>query len=501
MLIEFDLLSSAFVTMFWGEGIAYLMFGVLIGMLFGLVPGLGGTTALALLIPLGWALNPLDAMYLAGGVMGATSFAGSITAILLNTPGTAPNAATAFDGYPLACQGKAGFAIGASAAASALGGLLGILSLLVVIPLARGVVLAFGPAELLLLAFLGLIAVAVATGGSLVRSMIAGGIGLFLALVGADPLTGTPRLTLGIDSLWDGIGLVPALIGMFAIAQMLELAARRGKVSGHAHKAAKDARPINGVGKGILAAVYHWPTLILSSMIGTIIGAIPGLGGTVAAFLTYGTAARIDRDPGSFGTGNIRGVIAPEASNNAKDGGSLIPTLALGIPGSAETSLFLAFLIMHGLTPGPQLLENRGEIYGLVAALTVSALLASAIGLMLARWFVRVPDLDAGVLAPVVIVMALAGVFALNGQIWDVVIALGMGCLGMALTRLGYPRLPLVMAFVLGDMAERSYHQLHAIANDDWFGYFSGRPISLLLAGLLLMIVIVFLRRKNSIAV
>lgn len=498
MIVEFGLLLGAFATMVQGAGIAYLMIGVLIGMVFGLVPGLGGTTALALLIPLSWALDPLAAMYLAGGVMGATSFAGSITAILLNTPGTAPNAATVFDGYPLACQGKAGLAIGASAAASALGGLLGILSLLMVIPFARGVVLVFGPAELLLLALLGLVAVAVATGGALVRGLIAGGIGLFLALVGADPLTGLPRLTGGIDALWDGIGLVPALTGMFAIAQMLDIAARRGRVSGQSRQAAEALRPITGVGKGIRAVVRHWPTLVLGSMIGTVIGAVPGLGGTVAAFLAYATAARIDRDPRSFGTGNIKGVIAPEASNNAKDGGSLIPTLALGIPGSAETALFLAVLVMHGLTPGPELLENRVEIYGLVAALTASAVLASGIGLLLARWLVRVPDVDAGVLAPVVIVVALAGVFALNGRMSDVVIALGMGCLGMALTRLGYPRLPLVMAFVLGDMAERSYHQLNAITGGDWAGYLVGRPVSLLLVGLLLLTVLLSLRPKQT---
>ena len=227
-----DALFAAFAAIVQGGGLLYLGAGVTLGLLFGVIPGLGGTTALALLIPVTYALDPLEAMYLAGGVMGATSFGGSITAILLNTPGTAPNAATCFDGYPLAQQGKAGLAIGASACASAMGGLIGLFTLLLFIPIAREVVLSFGPAEFFLLTVLGLAAIAVSVRGKLLRGLIAGCVGLLLAYIGSDQISGELRFTAGVDYLWDGIPLVPTLTGMFAISQMIELALKGGSVAG-----------------------------------------------------------------------------------------------------------------------------------------------------------------------------------------------------------------------------------------------------------------------------
>ena len=476
-----DVLFGAVLEIFTGGHILFLLQGVLLGLCFGIIPGLGGTTALALLIPITFSMEAIDAMYLAGGVMGATSFGGSITAILLNTPGTAPNAATTFDGYPLAQQGKAGLAIGAAATASAMGGLIGLITLLIFIPLAKEVVLSFGPAEFFLLTVLGLTAIAVSVRGKLLRGLVAACIGLIFAFVGSDSITGDIRFTAGIDYLWDGIPLVPTLTGMFAISQMIELGLQGGTVTA-ARKADSDTMRIDGVGQGVLAVFRHWPVLLRGSAIGTIIGAIPGLGGTVAAFLAYSSTVQTDKDPDSFGKGNIKGVIAPESANNAKDGGSLIPTVAFGIPGSAETALFLGILVLHGMDPGPGiLLYHEREIYGLIVALTASAVGASLIGLIVARYLVLITRVDVGIVVPVVIAISLTGVYVLDGRMADVLLTVAMGILGYLMIRFDYPRLTLVIALVLGETAERSYHQVQLISDGQALDFMLGRPVSVIL--------------------
>jgi len=426
-------------------------------------------------------------------VMGATSFGGSITAILLNTPGTAPNAATTFDGYPLAMQGKAGLAIGASAAASALGGLIGLFTLLLFIPVAKQVVLSFGPSEFFLLTILGLAAIAVSVRGKLLRGLIAGLIGLMLAFVGSDAITGVLRFTAGSDYLWDGIPLVPTLVGMFAIAQMIELSLKGGSVA----SGKGENMRISGVMEGVKAVFVNWTVLLRGSLIGTLIGAIPGLGGTVASFLAYSSAAQTDRDPDSYGKGNIRGVIAPEAANNAKDGGSLIPTVAFGIPGSAETALFLAILVLHGINPGPSiLLNNEREIYGLIVALTASAVGASLIGLLTARYLVLITHVNVQILVPIVIAVSLTGVYVLEGRMADVVLTLFMGILGYLMIRFDYPRLTLVIALVLGETAERSFHQINMISGGRPLDFILVRPVSLVLIAAIVLTFLTPIARK-----
>lgn len=493
----FDVLFSSLAAVLGSGSIIYVGLGVLLGLCFGIIPGLGGTTALALLIPVTYSMDPLDAMYLAGGAMGATSFGGSITAILLNTPGTAPNAATTFDGYPLAKQGKAGMAIGASATASALGGLIGLFTLLLVIPIAKKVVLLFGPAEFFLLTVLGLVAIAVSARGKLLRGLIAGGLGLMLAFVGVDTVSGEVRYALGTDYLWDGIPLVPTLTGMFALAQMMELALKGGSV---ATKMEGATAKITGVWDGVKSVFQNWTVLLRGSAIGTIIGAIPGLGGTVASFIAYTSTVQSSRDPESFGKGNIIGVIAPESANNAKDGGSLVPTVAFGIPGSAETALFLGILVLHGMDPGPSiLLYNQREVYGLIVALTLSAVGASIIGLIFARWLVMITYVNVHFLVPVVAAISLTGVYVLDGKPGDVVLSMIMGILGYLMIRFDYPRLTLVIALVLGETAERSFHQTMMISDNDMLGFIAGRPQAVILVALtILTLMLPALRRLRA---
>jgi len=486
---------QAAVEVFSSGSVVFVFLGVLLGLCFGIIPGLGGTTALALLIPITFTMDSLDAMYLAGGVMGATSFGGSITAILLNTPGTAPNAATSFDGYPLAQQGKAGLAIGASASASALGGLLGLITLMMFIPLAKEIVLLFGPVEFLLLTLLGLVAIAVSARGKLLRGLIAGGFGLMLAFVGVDTMSGETRFTLDTDYLWDGIPLVPTLTGLFAISQMIELSLKGGAVASKIENIGR----ISGMWDGVKAVFVNWTVLIRGSIIGTIIGAIPGLGGTVASFIAYTSTVQASRDPSSFGRGNIIGVIAPESANNAKDGGSLVPTVAFGIPGSAETAVFLGILVLHGIDPGPTLLlENEREIYGLIIALTLSAVGASVIGLLTARWLVRITFVNVNILVPLVVTISLTGVYVLQGKPGDVLLALIMGIFGYLMIRFDYPRLTLVIALVLGETAERSFHQSLLISDNNLVGLIMERPQAIILVLATLMTLLLPALRKRG---
>lgn len=493
--MNLDLLYYAFQEVVITDAIVYLILGVALGVTFGIIPGLGGTTALALLIPFTYNMEPFDAMMLAGGVMGATSFGGSITAILINTPGTAPNAATTFDGYPMARQGKAGMALGASATASAIGGLIGLCTLLLVIPIAKAIVLFFGPPEFFLLALLGLCAIAISCRGKLLRGLISGTFGLMLAFVGYNNVSGGERFTMEFEYLWDGLPLVPVLTGVFAISQMLELTLKGGSV---ATESAAPTMKIDRVFDGVIAVFKNWPVLLRGSFIGTVIGAIPGLGGTVAGFIAYTSTVQISKNPESFGTGNILGVIAPESANNAKDGGSLIPTAAFGIPGSAETALFLGILVLHGIEPGPSiLLEHEHEIFGLIAALTVSAVLASLIGLVAAPWMQLITAINVHILVPVVVAVSLTGVYVLKGQPADVILCLVMGIIGYLMMKFDYPRLTLVIAFVLGETAERAFHQTDMISDGDFTIFFTRLASLILIFGIVFTVTLPSLRRLH----
>ena len=464
----------------------FLALGMLIGLTFGAMPGLGGATALALLTPLTYGMDAYAALALAGGVMGAVPMGGSITAVLLNTPGTAPNAATCLDGYPLAKQGKAGLAIGAAASANSIGGLIGTFSVLAVLPVAKDLVLMFGPPEFFMLTMLGLVTAASASHGKTLRGLVSGGLGLMLACIGYDEVTGKVRFTGGIEYLWDGVHLVPVLIGLFAVAEMIQLSVKGGTVADN-HEAVK----ITSMRAGIMETFRHWPTVVRGSLIGTVIGCIPGGSGVEAAFLSYSMTVQASKDPESFGKGNIQGVIAPEAAINAKDGSALIPTLAFGIPSGAEMAVFLGILVLHGLQPGPlMLMDHQAEIYSLVWALTASCILASFIGLLFVRPLAKITVVDSQILAPVVTCIALVGSYAVDSTIENVVVSAIFGVIGYLMIRFDYPRLTVVIALVLGGAAERNYHQT-LMLGDGHLGVFLGRPISMiLLTGCVVLLVL-----------
>lgn len=460
----------------------FLSVGMIIGLVFGAVPGLGGTTALALLMPLTYGMDTMSAMALAGGCMGAVPMGGSISAILINTPGSAPNAATCLDGYPLAQQGKAGLAIGAAASANAVGGLIGAFSLVFILPISESLVMSFGPPEFFLLSLLALVMVASASRGKMLRGLIAGGVGLMIAFIGFDQVTGAVRYTFGTEYLWDGIHLVPMLIGLFAGAEMIKLWQNGGSIA----ETGPDTK-IDGIFDGLLETFRHWPTVLRGSLIGTVVGTVPGVGGTVASLLSYSLTVQVSKDPESFGKGNIQGVIAPEACINAQDCSSLIPTIAFGIPSGAEMAVFLGILILHGMQPGPlMLIDNKIEIYGLVWSLTIACVLAGGLGILVIKPLSRITAVPARRIAPIIMVLALVGSWAIDQAMGNVVVTAVFGLLGYLMARLDYPRLPLVISIVLGAGLERNLHQSMAMSEGS-AGIFVERPITLILLTLIVL--------------
>jgi len=471
-------LGLGIVQAFSWPAILFLVAGSLLGQLFGVLPGLTGSVAMALLISMTFTMTPEQAMALLGGAMGAATFGGSITAILFNTPGTPNNAATCLDGYPLAQQGKAGYALGAAATASALGAIMGLVVLMAVIPVMRQVVLAFGPPEFFLLAIFGLTIIASISEGSFLNGLISGALGLLISMVGLSPVAVDKRFTYGSLFLWDGIKLVPALIGLFAIAEMINLVVNAKTIS-------RSGTVIRGgIYEGIKAVFKNFFLFMRCSAIGTFIGAIPGVGGSVSNFVAYTHATQTEKN-GRFGQGDIRGVIASESSNDAKDGGALIPTLSLGIPGCPTSAMIMGGLLIHGIFPGRELIvDNLPLVYTLIVTLAVSNIITSTVGLLLGNQLTKITTLPTTILAPIIIVFTIIGTYASRLSMGDVIVGIIFGIFGYWMIKVNFSRIPIVIALVLGPLAEQSFHTSLQISRGSYAVFFT-RPFSLLLIALI----------------
>lgn len=469
-------------VLFTWPTIIYPVLGTLLGLFFGGMPGLGTTTALALSIPLTYGFEPYQAIIFLGSIMGATAFGGSIPAILINTPGMGPNAASCFDGYPMAKQGKAAIALGASATASLMGALFGIIVCFAILPFARRIILAFSYPEFFMLAILGLSIIAVVSEAEgLVKGLIAGGFGLLISFIGFDPIAGELRYIHGVEYLWDGIKIIPAVVGLFAIGESIHLLSHSTSIVelNVEEKEKIKRRSIQDVIKGIKVVFQHKFLLVRSSIIGTIVGMIPGVGGGVANFLSYWMATVTEKNPETFGKGDVRGLIASEASNDAKDGGALLPTLVFGIPGSAGTAILLGGLMLHGLSPGRRMLTDDFNILILLLfALLLGNILTSVFGLLMSGYFVNLTLLPIIYISPLVFVIALIGVFTINRQFGDVLVAVLFGIIGFEFKKWGFPRIAVILALMLGSLAEVNYHLTVRIFS--WQGFFF-RPISFVL--------------------
>jgi TctA family transporter len=436
------------------SALALMLVGIALGFAVGILPGLGGPTTLALMLPFIFTMQPAEAFAFLLGMAAVTATTGDLTSILFGVPGEPTTASTIVDGHPMAKKGEAGRALGAALMSSLLGAAFGAFALALAIPVVRPLVLAFGSPEYFMLAVLGLTFVAALSGEHVLKGLIAAGLGLLFATVGLDPMTGTQRYTFDQLFLWDGIGLVPITIGFFAIPEIIELAVQRSAI------ARAGMQKLGGVMQGVKDTFRHWRLVLRCSAIGAYVGIIPGMGGSVSQWLAYAHAVQSSPRRERFGKGAVEGVLGPGAANNSTLGGNLIPTIAFGVPGGVATAILLGAFIIQGLTPGPSMLlpESRGGHLGLTFSFVWTIVLANVVTVALCFVFLsqlaKVTQVRGSLLIPPVLLLIYLGAFAEKHAFEDLYLVLGFGVLGWVMEKLHWPRPPLILGLVLGPLAE-----------------------------------------------
>lgn len=466
--------------------------GILAGLVFGSIPGLTVLMAIVLLLPLTFGMEPVVGMVLLLGAYCAGNYAGSITAILINTPGTPAAAATTIEGYQLTKKGKAVKALNMALIASVTAGLISTVVLLVVAPMLAKIAVKFGPAEFFALAVFGLSIIISVCSQNLVKGMISGLIGIFISMIGIDPIMGTPRLSFGNYSLMSGINLVPALVGVFSISELMNISEgfvqkwRSGKVE---HYDVTSNMTGEKLTREELRASAK--TIVKSSLIGTFVGAVPGTGAILSSFMSYNEAKRSSKHPEEFGKGTLEGVAATEAGNNGITGATLIPMMTLGIPGDVVTAVMMGALIMHGLPIGPALFEKHAGItYGIILSLFFINILMFFQAKLYIKYFVKICNINKEFFTALLLIFCVVGSFAVNSTMFDVFVMLIFGVTGYVLQKFDFPLIPMVLALVLGPLAETSLRQALIISKGS-YGIFFAKPISaafLLISALSLII-------------
>ena len=443
------------------------------GVIIGALPGLNATTGAALLLPFTITMDPIPAIAILTTIYCAATFAGAITAILINTPGTSASATTCLDGFPLAQRGEAGRALGMATVSSTIGGIFSVICLMLAAPLMARMAYNFAPPEYFALTVFGLSMLATIGNGTPMKNIIAGLLGILLATIGKDLLTTVERFTFGLNELSEGIGFVPVMIGIFGISELLVQAERLNTDRKLIHlKAIKlpsraDYRKV-------------WKTVLRSSGIGTFIGILPAEGATVASMIGYNEARRWSKTPDEFGKGAIEGIAGSEAANNSATGGAMVPTLALGIPGSPTAAVILAGLMVHGLQPGPTMFTKQADFaYAIFWAMLLVNVMFIFVGLFGAKIFARISFVPVQILWPIVFIFSIVGAYALDQSMLDVYIALASGVVGYFMRRFGYSVVPLAIGLILGGMLEKRLGQSLIMLDDQWWLMFT-RPLSLL---------------------
>lgn len=469
--------------------------GALLGMLFGATPGLSTTLSIALLVPVTYGMAPVTALVFLGGVYCGSVYGGSISAILINVPGTPAAVATTLDGYKLTQKGEAGTALGASVMGSFIGGQVGILVLLFGAPLVAVWALSIGSQEFFWIVVFAMTSVGALGGGSVLKGLISAALGLVLGTIGAHPMSGIQRFTFDSLALYEGIPIVVGLVGLFSISQVLNLAASAGEQC-------NDSR-ITTVGSlipGLKAVLRHKLTVVRSAILGTFVGTLPGAGADIAAFIGYNEAQRTSKDRQSFGKGNVEGVLAAETANNGVVGGSMIPMLTLGIPGNAVTAALLGGLLIHGLIPGPRLFVSDSAIlYPFILSLFLGNLAFLLLSLAGVRYLARVVLTPNSVLAPIITVLTMVGAYTFRQSTDDIWIALALGVFGYLLSLARFPLAPIVLGIILGPLAETNLTRSAQIADArdlSLFSYFLTSPISIAFILLSLASIVVTMRRE-----
>lgn len=460
--------------------------GVAAGTIVGSLPGLTATMAVAVLVPLTFAMEPASALILMGAIYTGAIYGGAYAAILLNTPGTPSAIGTTFDGYPMAKRGDGDLAITLACLASVVGGLIGALALLLLAPPLAEVALAFGPMEYFWLAIFGLSLIAALSEGSLLKGLIGGCFGLLLSTIGVADISADVRFTFGTKTLLGGIEVVSALIGLYCVPVLIDLVANGGR---HLQVEAsprgfrlREAFAISWRGK---------VNLIRSSVIGTLVGILPGAGGSIAGLVAYSEARRSSKHPETFGKGEPAGVQATEAANNATVGGGFIPTMVLGIPGTPPDAVILGALMVQGVRTGPNLFGQEGSIvYTFIYGLFLATLLMLPAGLVIGRYAYRsIVTVPKALLVPTVAFMTMIGAYSIRNNTSDVAVMIVLGIVGWVLGRFGFAVSPIVLGLILGSIAEQGFVQAWTIGSavGDLPGMFFGRPISLAIVALTLL--------------
>jgi putative tricarboxylic transport membrane protein len=477
--LDFGALIQGFAVALQPMNLGLAFVGVFVGTTVGMLPGIGPINAIAILIPILFAAGvpPESALILLAGIYYGSQYGNSISTILINVPGTASSVVTALDGYEMTKQGRAGPALAMSAIASFFGGTVSIFGLMLFAPLLAAWAIRFGPAEYFALMVFAFAALSSLAGANLARGLIATGLGILLGTVGLDPQSAVPRFTFGQIRLFDGLDFVVVTIGLFAVSEVigsLEDTERGRSMSGAVGKVMTSAREL---------ADSFW-TMVRGSVMGFLIGVLPGAGGTIGSFVAYATEKQILGARARFGEGDIRGVAAPEAANNAAATGAMIPLLTLGVPGSGTTAVLLGALLGMNVTPGPLLIEQRPELFwGLAASMYIGNVILLILNLPLVGLFIRVLRLPRWFLMPAVATIGFVAVYAVNTSAFDLLLVILFGILGWLLRKVGIPLAPIILGVVLGPLMEKNLRRSMALSDGDPAILFSS-PIALFLYAL-----------------
>lgn len=471
-----------------------VVIGVIAGIVVGAMPGLSATMAISVLVPFTFGLEPLVALGLMAGIYNGAMYGGAIPAVLLRIPGTPAAVATTFDGYPMAQRGEGGFALQVAVVSSSIGGIASAFALMLLAPPLSRVTLLFGPSEVFWVAVFGLASIIFLLGGNPVKGLISACFGVFVSVIGSDPIYGNDRFTFGRLEMLDGINIVILLVGLYALPPVIDLLETPLKTDGvNSSKLGTES-----IWKALPRMKSYWKTWLRGSLIGIWIGILPGAGGSMAAFMSYNEARRTSKTPETWGEGEPEGVAAAEVANNADTASALIPALTLGIPGTAVAAVMLGGLLVHGLQPGPMLFRDNPDIvFGFMWQFLFGAILLVLLGGSLAtNSFARLLNLPRPLLGAVIIVLMLIGVYTIHGRMFDVYLMLGFGAIGWVMDRLKFPLPPVVLGLILGGFAEENLRLALRIGRGDPMILFQNTTSLILVALTIAVIVGPTLKRR-----
>jgi putative tricarboxylic transport membrane protein len=491
-----DAFVQGFLQVFTWPAFGLLLLGMVVGFAVGILPGLGGAVTVALLLPFTFTMTPLQAFAFLLSMLSVTATAGDITSVLFGVPGEATTAATVVDGYPMTRRGEAGRALGAALFSSLIGALVGAFALAALVPIVRPLVLAFGSPEFFMLTLLGITFVAALSGEEVLKGLIAGGMGFLLSMIGLDQQTGIQRATFGRLELWDGIGLVAVTIGLFAVPEMVELAIGGGSIAKE-----RAAAKVGGVMQGVRDTMHHWALTIRCSLLGVVIGIVPGLGGAVSQWLAYAHAVQTSPNKERFGHGAIEGVIGPGAANNSKEGGNLVLTVVFGVPATVSMAILLGAFLIQGITPGPDMLDPDKHLkltFSMVWFIAITNIITVLIALLFINQLVKITYVRGTLVIPFILFLVFFGAYAEKNTLFDVMLVLVFGALGWIMVQTRWPRPPLILGLVLGRLAERylflSYNRYEWGFLERW----GVRIFALMILGVLVYSVFTAIKKKDQ---